>query len=38
MTVGFEGKNKFICAFCGGKSCKHENYEENPNKNPIDGL
>ena len=28
---------RFLCTFCGGKSCRHENYKLNPN-NAIRGL
>jgi len=33
----FQQKLTFICKFCGGKSCKHENYLTNPNS-AIKGL
>jgi len=33
----FEKKEKLQCFFCGGKGCKHENWENNPNS-VIKGL
>ncbi|KAL4467270.1 hypothetical protein ABPG72_010077 [Tetrahymena utriculariae] len=34
----FSQKSKFLCLFCGGKSCSKENYLKNPHKNAIHGL
>lgn len=33
----FKPPNRFVCRFCGGKECKHENWKnvENP---AIEGL
>ena len=31
-------KDKLRCLFCGGKSCKHENYLNNKHNNAIKGL
>jgi protein tyrosine phosphatase domain-containing protein 1 len=33
----FSKKSKFLCTFCGGKKCKHENYLNHPNP-AIKGL
>jgi len=33
----FKQKDTFICKFCGGKTCKHENYLSYPNS-AIKGL
>ena len=30
-------KDTFMCLFCGGKKCKHENYKNHPNP-AINGL
>lgn len=37
--IPFKSGLKFLCHFCGGKSCKHENWKKNP-RNPqgLDGL
>ena len=29
---------RFLCIFCGGKSCKHEDYTTNSNNNAFEGL
>jgi protein tyrosine phosphatase domain-containing protein 1 len=31
MKPLYELKDKFRCLFCGGASCKHENWKGNPN-------
>jgi len=36
-AVPFQKKNRFICMFCGGKSCRHENWLNNKNA-VIKGL
>lgn len=38
-AIEFKGGLKFLCRFCMGKSCKHENWKKNP-KNPagLDGI
>ena len=33
----FSKKSRFLCTFCGGKKCKHENYLNHP-KAVIKGL
>lgn len=33
----FAKKSKFLCNFCGGKKCKHENYLSHPSS-AIKGL
>lgn len=33
----YEFKDKFRCLFCGGSTCKHENWKNNKN-NAIVGL
>jgi protein tyrosine phosphatase domain-containing protein 1 len=35
--IPIEKKGKFICLFCGGSSCKQENWKNNPNS-VIKGL
>ena len=39
IKFSYPFKNKFACLFCGGKSCKHEDYHYNlSNNNAIEGL
>ena len=33
-----EHPGSFICYFCGGKSCKREDWRQNKNVNAIKGL
>ncbi len=37
-TAEFDGKSKFLCRFCGGKTCSKEDPAKNKNPNAFDGL